>query len=88
MFVALAPHRFRWALEAPRLPQDGPREPRETPKRAPREPQELPEAYITRSNCYAPLGDLLEPSRGPPAALLEMDGPGWPRAHLGAKKNQ
>ena len=44
MFLASSPFRFRWASEASRWLQDGPRGPQEEPKRAPRGPQERPRA--------------------------------------------
>ena len=39
---AFSPFRVRWALEASRWLQDGPRGPQEGPRRAPRRPQERP----------------------------------------------
>ena len=63
MFFAFSPFRFRWAVEASRWLQDGPRRPQERPKRGPRRPQERPRAPQERPK-RAPRGDFSGPEGG------------------------
>ena len=57
MFFAFSLFRLRWALEASRWPQDGPRRPQERPTGGPRRPHERPRAPQERPN-RAPRDDF------------------------------